>query len=122
MAKKKVTPKVESPKVDGITSQPDSIKISDYEKKIDQADSLITKIWSFLKNHWGKLIVLVLIYGGYKFCVLVGEEMDKPKQEIEVVPVDVIGKPYIVREYQEVLKDGSTGTIQVWSDSVETVK
>ena len=50
------------------------------------------------------------------------EEMDKPKQEIEVVPVDVIGKPYIVREYQEVLKDGSTGTIQVWSDSVETVK
>lgn len=94
-------------------------KLSDYETKIDQADSLITKLWSFLKKHWGKLIVLLLIYGGYKFCVLVGEEINKPKKE-EVQTID--SKPYVVREYEEELKDGSIGTIQVWSDSVETVK
>lgn len=68
----------------------EEISLSDAEKKLDQADSVITKAWNILKKHWGKLLIFLLIYGGYKFCVLVGEEMDKPQQE-QVQPVYVIG-------------------------------
>jgi hypothetical protein len=117
MAKKKIVEKE-------VVKPTESVDLSSYEKKIDQADSLITKLWGFLKKHWGKLIILLLIYGGYKFCVLVGEEMDKPKQEQEqVTPIEVVNtEPFVVREFEEEQVDGSFIIIQKWSDSLETVK
>jgi hypothetical protein len=53
------------------------VKESTYGIKIDQADSLLTKLKSVLRKHWLMLIFLIIVYGCYKFCVLVGEEMDK---------------------------------------------
>jgi hypothetical protein len=100
--------------------------IKDAENQLDKADSFLTKLWKFLGKHWGKLIILLLIYGGYKFCVLVSEGMDKPQVDSaeqvqnESIPEEV--KPYVVRSYEEIGKNGNTLTILVWSDSVETVQ
>lgn len=100
-------------------------KPSEYETKIDQADSIITKAWALLKKHWGKLLVFLLIYAGYKFVVLVGEEMNKQDQEqvqeVQEQP-QIVQQPYVVREYGEEQSDGSIAIIQVWNDSLETVK
>jgi hypothetical protein len=119
MAKKKIVEE----KVEEITT-----KISGYEVKIDQADGVITKLWNLLKKHWGKLLIFLLIYGGYRFVMAVSEEMDKPKQG-QVIPIQeestegvINNEPFLVREYDEVQGDGSTAVIQVWSDSVETLK
>jgi len=125
MAKKKVS---EKPKEE--VTPISTTNLSDYEKKIDQADSLITKVWDFLKKHWGKLTILLLIYGGYKFTLLVGEEMDKPKQEqvqpleeeIKVIEGKENPKLYVTSTYTEISKSGKPITILVWSDGLETVK
>lgn len=50
------------------------------EKDIDKADSFLTKLWAFLGKHWGKLLIIGLCFLGYKFCVLVGEEIDKEQE------------------------------------------
>jgi hypothetical protein len=117
MAKKKIVEE----KVEEITS-----KISETEIKLDQADGIITKAWNILKKHWGKLLIFLLIYGGYRFVMAVSEDMDKPKQEIPIQEESTEGvinnEPFLVREYDEVQVDGSTAVIQVWSDSVETLK
>jgi len=52
--------------------------------KVDQADSFLTKLKTFLKKHWGILLILLSLYGVYRFCVLVGEEMDKPQEEVKI--------------------------------------
>lgn len=72
MTKKKVTTK---PKV---SEKP---KESEYETKLAQADSLIVKAWSFLKKHWGKLLVFILIYCGYQFCKLVWDDVKLEEQQ-----------------------------------------
>ena len=97
-------------------------KISEYETKIDQADGIITKAWALLKKHWGKLLWFLLIYAGYKFVVLVGEEMDKQDTQEEVVQPQIIQQPYVIREYEEEQLDGSVAVIEVWSDSLETIR
>ena len=94
------------------------LKPSQYETKIDQADSIITKAWTLLRNHWGKLLVFLLLYTGYKFVILIKEEMDK--QDLQ--ETQIIQKPYVFREYKEEQSDGSIVIISVWSDSLQTIK
>jgi len=67
--------------------------IKKVEDKVDQADSLLTKLKTFLKKHWGILLLLVILYGVYKFCVLVGEEMDK-QEEAPIEIYDTPGQAY----------------------------
>lgn len=101
----------------------DPNKISEYETKIDQADGVITKAWTLLVKHWGKLLIFVLLYGCYKFVVLVVNEIDKPTQE-EIITIEdeFVSDPFVVREYEEEYDDGTTAVIQVWNDSTESVK
>ncbi len=69
------------------------------ETKVEQADSLLTKLKNLLKKHWGFLLLLLFLYGVYKFCVLVGEEMDKtPAQEQQDRIADSI---YFYQTYSE---------------------
>lgn len=49
------------------------------EEKLDKADNFLTKIKTLLKKHWGIILILVLLYGVYRFFSLVGEEMDSDK-------------------------------------------
>ena len=51
--------------------------IKDASNKVDQADTFLDKLEKLLKKHWFTLLLILLGYGAYKFCVLVGEEMDK---------------------------------------------
>ena len=57
------------------------------EKHINKADRFLTSLWQFLGKHWGKLLILGLCFLIYKFCVLVGEEMDR---ELETAPQENI--------------------------------
>ncbi len=94
--------------------------LSEYENKIVQVDGIIDKIWILLKKHWYKLLIFLIIYGGYKFFVLVGEEIENPTK---VETIDSPTEPlFVVREYQEEQEDGSVKTVQVWNDSIETYK
>ena len=92
--------------------------LSEYENKIVQADGIIDKSWILLKKHWYKLLIFLMIYGGYKFCLLVGKEIENPTK------IETVENPteYVVREYIEEQEDGSLKTIQVWNDSIETYK
>ncbi len=119
----------------------EEVKISEYEVKLDQADSIITKTWNILKKHWGKLLIFLLIYGCYKFVVAVAntdvnkyptEEViqtepvndtksSEVNQELEY-PTTQLDEVYLVREYEEYQDDGSIEVMQVWSDSTKTVK
>ena len=103
------------------------------EKDLDKADSMLTKGWLILKKHWGKILIILLVYGLYRFGCAVSAEMDRDAAagvtvpiEEEVLPttIDTPSKDslYVVEEYQEVLKDGTVGIIQVWSDGIETIK
>lgn len=47
------------------------------EDQIDKADSFLDKLWKFLGKHWGKLLIIGICILIYKFCVLVGEEMER---------------------------------------------
>jgi len=90
------------------------------ENQIDKADSFLDKLWKFLGKHWGKLLILLLLYGTYKFFVLVGEEMSKPQVE-EANPVDTVyvpAEPVITEEYNDVNYDGDSITIRTWSDGI----
>ncbi len=96
---------------------------SEYEIKIDQADGIITKAWNLLKKHWGKLLVFLLIYATYKFVMLVKDEYNKQDTQEQVVqPIEESQEIFLVREYESEQADGSISTIQVWSDSTETIK
>ena len=50
---------------------------SDYEKKLDVADSVLDKLTKLLRKHWGILMILLLGYGVYWFWGEVVKEMDK---------------------------------------------
>ena len=90
------------------------------EKQIDNADSFLDKLWKFFGKHWGKLLIILSLYGAYKFFVLVGEEMNKPKVESSpvvdtvYVPVD----PVVTEEYHDVNYDGDSIIIRTWSDGI----
>ena len=92
--------------------------LKDAEKQIDKADSFLDKLWKFLGKHWGKLIILLLLYGAYKFCMLVAEEMDKPQ---EVKPVDTVyvpANPTITDEYYDINYNGDSVIVRTWSDGI----
>lgn len=88
--------------------------LKDAEKQIDNADSFLDKLWKFLGKHWGKLIILLLAYATYKFCVLVGEEMDKPViEEVQTLP-----EATLVSEYYLVYDNGDSALIRTWDDGI----
>lgn len=100
--------------------------LKETEAKLESVDNILTKITKIVKKHWLILLFLLLVYGGYKFFVLVGEEMDKAaivpsQQNSNIEKVSPAEQPYIVREYDEEQLDGTYLRILVWSDSVETV-
>jgi len=93
--------------------------LKDAENQIDKADSLLDKLWKFLGKHWGKLIILLLIYGGYKFCMIVAEEMDKPQVE-QAQPIDspVTSDPVMTDRYYDIDVNGDSIVIRTWSDGI----
>ena len=91
----------------------------DIGKKLDLADSWLTKFGTILKKHWGKLLLLLVGY-----CIYWAFTQPAPVvEEIIVEPVqEVPAEKYVVREYEELQKSGDIFIIEVWSDSTETVK
>jgi hypothetical protein len=93
------------------------MNFKDAENQIDHADSFLEKLWKFLGKHWGKLIILLLIYLGYKFAVLVGKEMEKEHPSEETVEESTV-----INEYYLLDENGDTLIIREWSDNfVDTV-
>jgi len=92
--------------------------LKDAEKQIDRADSFLDKLWKFLGKHWGKLLIITLIYGCYKFAVLVSEEMDKPQEE-QVQPVEYVpANPTITEQYYLLYDNGDSSLVRTWSDGI----
>lgn len=58
--------------------------IKDAENKVEQIDSLLTKVWNLFKKHWWHLLILGAFYGLYKFCMLVGTEIEIPDRSVYV--------------------------------------
>lgn len=85
--------------------------LKEAEKQIDIADSFLNKLWAFLGKHWGKLIILLLIYGSYKFFSLIGEEMKKP--QIEQTPIN---DSTIIDEQHDVDSAGDSILIRTWNN------
>ena len=50
--------------------------------QIDKVDTILTKVGKLLSKHWKLLVFLLLSYGAYEFCMLVGREMEK-EEELE---------------------------------------
>lgn len=77
------------------------------EKNIDKADSILTKLKTLLRKHWGILTLLLLGYGVYRFCCAVSEEIDKdaqtPVQEEQYMPAGTTEPTYVdsSQYYQE---------------------
>jgi hypothetical protein len=57
-------------------------------KNVDKVDSWLAKVGNLLKKRWWVILTLIVLYGGYKFCVLVGKEIDNPT--IEKVKEDTV--------------------------------
>jgi len=75
---------------------------SNYEKKLDVADGVLTKLKKLLIKHWGILMIILLSYGIYWFWGEVVKEMDKPDQaQDEYYDED----PYDEEYYPEQSKD-----------------
>lgn len=92
----------------------------DIGKKLDLADTWLTKFGIIVKKHWGKLLLLLVCY-----CVYWAFTQPAPTETIIVEPIEEVVAPaekYVVREYDELQKSGETWVIEVWSDSTETVK
>jgi hypothetical protein len=85
--------------------------LKDAEKHIDHADSFLTKLWKFLGNHWGKLIIIGIAYLTYKFVNLVLDEIENPT----VQPVE---EAIVVSEYYDYDTYGDTILVRSWSDGV----
>lgn len=85
------------------------------EKHIDSADSFLTKLWKFLGKHWGKLLIILSIYGIYQFGKLVLEEDTVQPQEEQIQPV-------ILDEYYDLDENGDTIIVRTWDDGlIDTV-
>ena len=84
--------------------------LKEAEKQIDIADSFLNKLWTFLGKHWGKIIILLLIYGSYKFFSRIGEEMRNPTIE------QTTNESTIIDEQHDVDPAGDSILIRTWND------
>ena len=90
------------------------------EKQIDNADSFLDKLWKFLGKHWGKLLILLLVYGTYKFFSSISDDTFKSSEE-SVPTVDTVyvpSNPIITDEYYDINYEGDSVIIRTWSDGI----
>ena len=101
-----------------------SSTIKSADANLDGVDSILTKITKILKKHW--LILLLILVGYFVYWALTSEpRVETIIEPVVEQPLEIIvdpAAPFIVREYEELQTDGSIAIIEVWSDSVETVK
>jgi hypothetical protein len=94
---------------------------------IDKADSFLTKLKNLLKKHWGLLLFLLLGYGIYKFCVLVGEGMAntpipiQQEQYYDSILPEKETTPYIIEDNGIVPSDNQQNELEYQEETpVET--
>jgi hypothetical protein len=67
----------------------------------------------FLRKHWGKLIILLLVYASYKFIKLVEKEMENPStEEVSETYPEIINQQYF-------LVGRDTMIVRTWSDNYQ---
>jgi hypothetical protein len=88
--------------------------LKEAENHIDTADRFLDKLWKFLGKHWGKLIILLLLFGSYKFITFLFEDLEATPQteQVQEISPEIINQEYF-------LVGSDTMIVRTWSDNIQ---